>query len=288
MSGKDRKLMTFRRHFEIVPILCMTWSADSIAEVQAINPTLTDKFRVELGVYLSNTDFRVSSVVPGQPPDELDLSRLGLPGDETTAWLGATWRPSERWLFKINYVNVSENGSASADRDFSFGTPPDEVDVTAGATVTTDIETRLYVAQAGYYLRRTDRSNLAVGLGLHALDAAVTLTGEVSVGDVSTSLGAGKSDTLAPLPNIQFYGDYAFTPKLSLTGSVGWFGLEVDKWDGNLVTVSVDLEYRPFDRVGFGLGYELIDMDLDVDETDSFDSYDIEYSGPRLMLTVAF
>ena len=160
--------------------------------------------------------------------------------------------------------------------------------MTIGASVASNFNTKYYILQGGYSFVRSDRANIGVGVGLHVMQLSASISAELSANGMTTDLGTGASDSTAPLPNVYFFGDYAFTPKLAATASIGWFGLEVDKYDGELVSLSANLEYRPWDSFGIGLGYSLVNIDLSIDETDSLVDFEIDASGPRLYFAAGF
>ena len=160
--------------------------------------------------------------------------------------------------------------------------------MTIGSSVTSNFNTKYYILQGGYAFVHTDRANFGVGAGLHVMELSASISGELTAGGMTIDQGTGASDSTAPLPNVYFYGDYAFTPTLAATASIGWFGLEVDKYDGELVSVSANLEYRPWDNFGVGIGYTLVNVDISIDETDSLIDFEIDASGPRLYFTAGF
>ena len=48
----------------------------------------------------------------------------------------------------------------------------------------------------------------------------------------------------APLPNLRFQGFYAFTPRVSVNGALGWLSLNIDEWDGDFLYWQADIDYR--------------------------------------------
>ena len=84
------------------------------------------------------------------------------------------------------------------------------------------------------------------------------------------------------------FGSYAFTPKLSVEGSVGWFGLDYNDYSGNLLALTANLEYRVTRHFGVGVGYNYFDMDLTIDQSNRKDKYDLKYKGPILYMSAGF
>lgn len=258
------------------------------ADNHVFNPTLSERWHFEFGGFRQEADLRISAAPVGEVPDVIDLNSLGVDEDDEALWLAGRWRVSERWHLGLSYLEVDREGFASASEDFDFGEPPDEVSVTIGSSVTSSFNTKYFILQGGYTFLQTDRANLGVGGGFHVLELSASISAELSAGGMTTNLGTGASDTTAPLPNIYFYGQYALTRKLAADISIGWFGLEIDKYDGELVSVNANLEYRPWENFGIGIGYTLVNVDLTIDETDSLIDFDIDASGPRLYFATGF
>ena len=120
------------------------------------------------------------------------------------------------------------------------------------------------------------------------MDFDTTLKVSGGINDVSGSVQSDSVDITAPLPNILGYGAYAITPKLSVDGAVGWFGLDYGDYSGNLVTLVANLEYRLTKNFGVGVGYNYVDMDLTIDKSKRKDKYDLDYKGPVAYISASF
>ncbi len=154
--------------------------------------------------------------------------------------------------------------------------------------VDTSFETDFYVTQVGYSFLKNERGELGVGAGLHVVDFDTTLKVSGEINGIGGSVQSDTADLTVPLPNILGFGTYAFTPKLSLDGSIGWFGLDYNDYSGNLVTLSANLEYRLTDHFGIGVGYNYVDMDLTIKKSSRKNEYDLEYNGPVLYVSAGF
>ena len=258
------------------------------ADDNVFNPTISEKWHFELGGFSQDANLQVSAGPAGEVSDVVDLNSLGADEDDEAIWLAGRWRINERWHLGLSFIEVDRDGFASSSEDFTFGEPPDQVDVTIGASVASNFNTKYYILQGGYSLVRTDRTNFGVGAGFHVMQLSATISAELTGNGMTTDLGTGASDSTAPLPNVFVFGDYALSPKLAASASIGWFGLEVDQYDGELVSLSASLEYRPWQNFGIGVGYSLVNIDLSIDETDSLVDFEVDASGPRLYFTAGF
>jgi hypothetical protein len=253
------------------------------------SPIVYEKWKFEFGGFSQDAKMKISAAAAGEVPDIIDLNSLGVDDkDQGSVWLAGRWRINERWHVGLSFVEVDRSGFASSTEDFEFGEPPDEVNVTIGASVNSNFNTKYFIVQGGYSLVSSDRGNFGVGAGLHVMDFTASVSAEVTVDGTTTNLGTGESSSTAPLPNIYLYGSYAFTPSFAATGNIGWFGLEVDKYDGRLLSANANLEYRPWTNFGIGIGYTQVNVDLTINETDSVVNFEIDTSGPRLYVIASF
>ena len=78
------------------------------------------------------------------------------------------------------------------------------------------------------------------------------------------------------------------TDKLALRGSVGWLGIEYDKYDFELITAQIAAEYWFNDRFALGAGYNFIDLDLDVTNNDYKETFDFRLGGPIIYGSLGF
>ena len=260
----------------------------AFADEQLFNPTVNERWRFEIGGMSQDAELNISAGPVGEPIDIVDLNRLGVDEEDNTLWLAGRWRINERWHFGLSYMEVDRTGAANASEEFSFGEAPDEVEVEIGASVTSAINMKYYIAQAGYSFVHTDRANIGAGGGFHVMDFSANISAELSAQGMTTDLGTGTSEVTAPLPNVYFFADYAFSPKFAATATAGWFGLEVGDYDGELVSASANLEFRPWENIGIGVGYTLVNVDASIDESDNFVDFEIDASGPRLYVVAGF
>ncbi len=251
----------------------------------ALNPVLDDKFTFKLGASWLKADGSFSSTREGDPTEKLTTSDLGVDDTETNAAFSARWRFTERWRLTFDYFGLDVNGNVRENfDDLDFG----DIEASGFLAVDTKFKTDFYITQVGYSLLKNERAELGIGAGVHLVRFDTKLKVSGGINNASGSVQSDSVDLTAPLPNVLGYGTYAFTPKLSLDGSAGWFGLNYDDYDGNLLTLAANLDYRLTDHFGVGVGYNYINMDLTINKSNRKDKYDIDYKGPVLYVTASF
>ena len=260
-------------------------SGTVLAAGNSLNPVLDDKFTFKLGASWLKADGSFSSTREGDPTEKLTTSDLGVDDTETNAAFSARWRFTERWRLTFDYFGLDVNGNVREDFDeLDFG----DIQASGFLAVDTKFKTDFYIAQVGYSLLKNERAELGIGAGVHIVRFDTKLKVSGGINNASGSVQSDSVDLTAPLPNVLGYGTYAFTPKLSLDGSVGWFGLSYSDYDGNLLTLAANLDYRLTDHFGVGVGYNYINMDLTINKSNRKDKYDIDYKGPVLYVTASF
>jgi len=251
----------------------------------ADKPGFGDTFVLSLGVMDHGGKADLSSTNVGDAESVIDLDELGLDDDQRVVWTSGRWRFTDRWELGASYTNFNTKGSASASRDYSYG----DLDVTASATVASDLDIELYIVDVTWDLLSTDRSQLGVGLGLHVMDMGLSLSAELDLGTgAPVQTGSETGDATAPLPNFTLVGGHMLTDKLYLTAKAGVFSLDYDKYSGKLTSLRGMLEWRPKKNVGIGVGYQYVDVDVKVDGDLRERKYTLELDGPILFLTVGF
>ena len=266
-------------------ILCVA-AGTAAGEENGINPLLNESFSFRLGANFLSADGTIgASREGGQKNPGIDLDTLGMDDNYTSAYFGARWRPTDRWRLTFQYFNFDSDGDLSANfDDLGFG----DIDVSGFVRVQSQLQTGIYVVQAGYSFLKNDRAELGAGLGLHVVDFDTKLAVSGRVGDFTGIPGTDNTDITAPLPNILAFGTYAFTPKLSLDASLGYFSLNYDKYDGSMAAAAINLEYRFTKHFGAGFGYNYVNMNLDVDDGDITYDYNLDYQGPVVFLSAGF
>jgi hypothetical protein len=250
-----------------------------------VNPTLNESFTFRLGAVFLDGEVTANSQLKGEPAHgEINFDDVGLNGTETSPYVGARWRFANSWKLDLEYFGFKPNGSGTAETDLEFG----DILIPVGVTARSDFDLNLYSVSVGWSFLRSEQAELGIGLGLHVADTKIELAGAGYVGGVAVPVAKDSADVTAPLPNVRLFGGYAFTPTLAIEGSVGYFSLSYDKYDGQLVSASAVLEWRPMQNFGLGAGYTYFDIDLDVDGDRADTSYDFQINGPMVYITAGF
>jgi hypothetical protein len=237
-------------------ILCLnSWAAE-------LSATDWDKRIVLRGGLISydmSGDF--SSTKEGQPEIKVDMDDLGLEEDQTTYFLGATFRLGERWRLRLDYFNYDDANDETVSRIIEV----DDLVVPLNGKVDSSLDIDLYIANLSYDLYSSERAKFGVGIGAHVVDFDLEIKGKDNNG---TDLGEASEDYTVPIPNLFVGGLYALRNDLLFNYGAGWMSMSYGDYDGELIFARGALEDR--------------------DTGKKKENYDVEMPGPIFYMTVGF
>ena len=250
------------------------------AQTDAIpnHPALSDKFSFELGGFYSRASTQASlGPSTGGVGVTVDFENtLGLEDRNLSAIGGFLWRISDRWRLEVDYFSLNRDATRTLATDVTWGNQT----FAGGSTVSTKYDFSDIRVSGGYsFFKRRDKE-LGVGVGLH-------------VAGIKTSIGASgiaaeATDVTAPLPVLNLYGTFALTNEWALRMRMDWLSLNYDAYSGDVRNIAVDMLYRPFRHVGFGLGMRAFVLDVEIDDTNWRGRARTTFTGPTAFVTVSF
>jgi hypothetical protein len=132
----------------------------------------------------------------------------------------------------------------------------------------------------GYsFFKRRDKE-LGVGIGLHVAGIKTSIQ--------SAGIGAESTDVLAPLPVLNLYGAFALTNEWAVRMRMDWLSLSYDEYSGDIRGTAIDVLYRSFRHVGFGVGLRTLIVDVEIDSSDWRGKARTAFSGPTAFMSVSF
>jgi len=217
----------------------------------------------------------------GQPDIEVDEDDLGLDDTAISPIVGAAinfW--DNRLTLRLDYFGYHDDATEVNDFRFEF----DDIVFDVNAVLKTDVDLDVYVANLSYNFIRTDRARFGVGLGVHAADMDIKISGTLN----GIPVGTGEADLVAPVPNFYVMGAYAFTDRLLFKGGGGGLSLNYGDYDGELFFLNAFMEYWPWQHVGFGGGLRYFHADIEYDPGNKKETYKFDLPGPVAYVTAGF
>lgn len=216
----------------------------------------------------------------------IDLETAGLKDEDASYWLTVNWRSeSSRWGAWFGSWRYDVSTTQTWEHDFEI---PGEDPIPADIEVSTGLDAQWFIVEATYSFYRSETIDTGIGFGFHMVDLDSSIS---TLGGLGSNVGeilSERLDVLAPLPNVLGYLHWKFAPQWSLVGRVGWFGLDYDRYSGQMVNSHTMLNYDFNPRWAVGFGYQFVDLDLDVERSDYTQVYNVEFSGPMAYLRLNF
>lgn len=252
------------------------------AQEGADHPLFKDDWLVRVGANQADADARVglANENTGNIPI-VDLNKLGVDTTFTSLYANLIWQKPDRWNWSLTYFESRAAGDRVTDSDISFG----DLEIPAGTGITSDFTTRFLVLNGAYDILDRSDQVAGVGFGIYSLDLDASI-GSLQGGDFIGEIQS--TDTLAPLPTISLYYRRAFNEKWAIMADAGYFPVKYDKYDGDIVTARLTIDYWFNEHWGIGGGYSLVDVDLDIDENLYDERYDVNWDSFFLYLTFGF
>lgn len=238
-----------------------------------------ERASVLLGAFIAgpDTSARVDSV-NGRGTD-IDLENdLGLDTTKTVARLDGYYWFSLRHRLDVSLFEYSRDATKTIERTIDFGGRSFVLNRTLDASSDVSI---FKVAYTFAPIVRS-RGHFGISAGIYTASVELALRDRAS--------GAEEAqDLTAPLPVIGFRGQYDVTDRISFRGSVELFSLDAGDADGRLSDTTIGADYGFNDRIGLGIAYNLVSVDIDAQETDGFiGEIDWGYDGILLYLKANF
>ncbi len=257
---------------------------------RADNPRFDDKLSFSIGGMDHRGDGSIASTRDDLPLDRLTFADLGLGDDTGIGWARFVWQFARAWQFSLTYSSFDAAGFNTAIDPGNF----DDTDWEVGAALTSSLELELFIVDLSWDFLTTEKSHLGLGVGLHAADfdfdllvEVFGLAGGASGGDL-IPVGREEASVLAPLPNLSLGGGYRLAENVYFDAGLGWLSLSYDRYEGNLFSARGAVEWRPWNNVGFGVAYQQVDIDVEVEGSRSVERYDLEFYGPILFISIGF
>lgn len=263
-------------------------SAGVFAEdVRGINPYLTHDNMVFFGAFIQDGKGSVIAQRRDFEPRPVRLDNLGS-DEEYTSWLlEYRHRFNKKWSASLGAYRFNTGNRFTAEEDFNF----EGRDFTAGSELDLYFTMDTYMADVMYTLRSNEYMEWQVGGGLHVFDASLTLTNTLTLDGqelVRDKESQSRATLTAPVPNLRTTGFYAFNPKWSIHGTLGWLSADVDRYSGDFFYSNVRVQYQVTERLGLAAGFQHVEADVEEAIDKGFNRFDMRFNGVTASLSYMF
>jgi hypothetical protein len=212
-------------------------------------------------------------------------STLGLADSKSTVLAGLGWRISKRNSLAFDYFKLDRSASQTNGVTITVGDEtftPDR-DFPIGSYFDIEAFNLLYSFSA----IMNPKMELAFGVGLSLQDLSFGVQQTDDCGGPICSLKTENFASTAPLPTLNARYQYAIGDKWILGANVGWLAVSADldsseKLSGEIWNAYAGVRWKTWKHVGFNLGYNYLDLDVDFDKRNLKASAIYKYNGPVL------
>lgn len=239
---------------------------------------LTDKFYFAVGAFVpkTSTSAQLDSTNLGAGAN-IDFERaLGMTTQKVVPDAAFRWRFGERWRVEAEYFQLNRSGDKVISQDITWNGQT----FTAGTEVLSKFNFSDVRTSVGYSFFKTKDKELGVSFGFHIAS--------YDVGLQASGTGNEAKKILAPLPVLSAYGQFALTDEWMVGARLDRFAMSYDKYDGNVTSMGVDVNYQPFRHVGFGLAYRSLFIVLKATGPDFAAQFNQTFQGPLLYMNASF
>jgi hypothetical protein len=265
-------------------LIGMTFEASHAAE----SGPLADSWILDVGGFFLSTDtrVRVNGEMSGTTGSDIDFEDTFGIGDNDRLRIDARWRFGQRHAIRGMYFDNNRSASRNIERDIQFGDQRFPV----GVNVSASSELTVVQLSYDYAFVQTPQYEIAAGLGLHMLDAALSLSAELtSSGGTMSSQVDERAATQAPLPVVGLRGLWRLSENVYVTAAAQYFYVDLDAYTGSLTDLSASLVWDITRRVGIGVGYDDFQMQFDVEDAGNFNGrLRWSYGGALAFLSLKF
>ncbi|HEY6125482.1 MAG TPA: hypothetical protein VIV63_12590 [Steroidobacteraceae bacterium] len=241
---------------------------------------------VDMGGFFLSTDIQVRlDGEGGRVGDTIDFDdTFGLDRFERFR-VDGLWRIKGKHSIRGTYFKNNRSSTNELDRDINFG---DET-YPVGATTTARWELEVMQLSYDYAFKRTDKYELAAGIGVHVLDARLALDATVTGagGSFSTELSESGS-TDAPLPVLGLRGIWALPHNFYFTAQAQYFYVDYNEYNGSLSDLKATIVWQATPRFGVGLGYNDFRFRFDLEKNLFSGRLRWNYGGAMAFASVTF
>jgi hypothetical protein len=245
----------------------------------ALGSPFDDHFRLTAALLSATADTQLrldaDDGTPGTPisaEDDLGLSDHSESGD-----IEAEVRIRERHLVRFNYFRLDRSATTVLTDEIQFGNDTFE----PGDEVETTLDLREFVATYAYRFLRKSRFEMYGSFGIHLTE--LKARGEVPVRDLRE-----EQNEVAPLPALGIGAEVAFTQRIFASVFVDYLQASIRDFDGRVLDARFTALYRFTRNLSAGLGYFLLERNVDSHDPDDSGRFDLRDSGAELFFRMSF
>jgi hypothetical protein len=224
---------------------------------------LPDRFKIDVGVFfVTEIDTTVSLAPTGAAAGVGALvefeDAFGLENSENVPRIDGYYRFGKRSRVDFSYWKIDRDATQTIAQDVTIG----DTTFNVNETVRTRFDSETFKVAYGFSFHNSPKVEVGINAGLHLT------TLDMDVTDLTGGAGSEQADAPVPLPVLGFYLRYNISRRWRFNANTQFFFLEYEDFEGSLTDVRLNVEHQTFKHVGFGLGLNRIDFDIEANSSD--------------------
>lgn len=186
-------------------------------------------------------------------------------------------RMGERNNVRIDYFKLNRFNEAPLAETIIFG----DFVFLQGTNFRAKLDWRVLTLTYTRSVFKTERFEGGIGLGVHIIEAHAQ-------GGTPGTLNFEEADEVGIFPTIAANLAYRISKRWSVTARGQQFSASPEDFDGTMSDYHADVQFRWRDNFAFGLGYSILESDLDVFDPDQPLNFSLKTDGPEFFFRVSF
>jgi len=186
-------------------------------------------------------------------------------------------RMGNRSHVRIDYFKLNRFAEQPLPRDIIFG----DFTFEEGTNFRSKMDWRVLTMTYTYSLFRSDRFEGGIGLGIHLIEAKAE-------GGEPGTLDREEASEVGIFPTIAANLAFRISKRWSVTARGQQFSASPDDFEGKMSDYHADVQYRWRKNLAIGLGYSVLETNVEVFDSDNPLMFNLKTSGPELFVRVSF
>jgi hypothetical protein len=186
-------------------------------------------------------------------------------------------RMGERSHVRIDYFKLNRFQQVGLPRDIIFG----DFIFDEGTQFRSKLDWRVLTTTYTYSFFKGERFEGGLGLGIHIIEA------QASGGEPGT-LNREEASEVGIFPTIAATAAFRISNRWSITARGQQYSANPEDFDGTMADYHADIQFRWTKNFALGLGYTILETDLEVFDADQPLLFTLDTSGPELFFRVSF
>jgi hypothetical protein len=224
------------------------------------------------------TDFRLDSTNGINDGTQLSAEKdLGLDDQINQFRAEFDLRMSKRHHLRADFFKLSRFHQLALARDINFG----DFTFAEGTQFRTKLDWRVMSLTYTYQFFKFDRFEAGGGLGVHIIQAQAE-------GGTPGTLNRERDTEVGIFPTIALNAAFRMSKRWSATARAQSFSASPEDFKGTMSDYHLDIQYRWHENLAVGLGWSMLESNLEVTNTDQPRLFDLKTTGPELFFRASF